>query len=62
MTPTNYLCVEKMFYQKHFQERFPGPNWKDHIDDPKTKSIVEATDEELENPVVFFAKHRPFWD
>ncbi|KAJ6789195.1 hypothetical protein PWT90_05916 [Aphanocladium album] len=62
LTPTNYLRVEKMFRQKHYQKYFPGPNWKDHLVDQRTRSIVEATDEELENPTEFFAKHRPFWD
>lgn len=62
LTPTNYLRVEKMVRQKHIQKYHPGPNWKDHIADQRTKSIVEATDEELENPTEFFAKHRPFWD
>lgn len=49
LTPTNYLRVEKMYDQKHFQECFLGPNWKDHIVDQETKFIVEATDEEWEN-------------
>ncbi|KAJ2965217.1 hypothetical protein NQ176_g10718 [Zarea fungicola] len=62
LTPTNYLRIEKMYYTEHYQKHFPGPNWKDHILHQRTRSIVEATNEELENPTDFLAKHRPFWD
>ncbi|KAM3517387.1 hypothetical protein MY4038_010309 [Beauveria bassiana] len=50
LTPQNYLRVEKQVKERHFQRGFGVPNWKEMIDCERTRCLVYATDEELENP------------
>lgn len=60
LTPQNYLRVEKQVKERHFQRGFGVPNWKEMIDCERTRCLVYATDEELENPGEFLRKHQHF--
>jgi hypothetical protein len=60
LTPTNYLRLHKVMLQERNKHYFPDEDWKPY--EKKTLDILEATDEELENPSEFLEKHRPSWD
>ncbi|GAO14612.1 uncharacterized protein UV8b_05326 [Ustilaginoidea virens] len=62
VTPENYLRAYKIVQQKHYQTCFPNENWKSNVWSKRTLDILEATDEELNNPTEFLKKHRPSWD
>lgn len=62
LTPTNYLRVCKLVRQKRNKALFPEEDWKLHVRDRKRLDILNATDEELEDPAEFLQKHRPSWD
>ncbi|KAJ2966866.1 hypothetical protein NQ176_g9942 [Zarea fungicola] len=60
LTPQNYLLVEKKVMTKRFQGYYGVSNWKEKIQRERTRCIVEASDEELENPGEFLKKHQHF--
>lgn len=60
LTPQNYLRVEKKVMGNHFQRGYGVPNWKEMIQSERSRCLVYATDEELENPGEFLKKHQHF--
>ncbi|KAJ3479617.1 hypothetical protein NLG97_g8275 [Lecanicillium saksenae] len=64
LTPQNYIHLEKQTHIKHYRRAFGVSNWKEMIPNERAICLVNATDEELENPGEFLMKHQYFdeWD
>lgn len=60
LTPQNYLRVEKKVMTKHYQRAYGVPHWREMVQRERTRCLIDATDEELENPGEFLKKHKHF--